>query len=110
MLTSGAIGQTVRDSQCGYTALSASAARRLDLPGLWPRYGYPNDILGQLAARGMRIAEVPVRPVYADEVSRLRLRHLPAIAGVVARAWVRRLAAPRRVPPGTGGSTCAGRY
>lgn len=96
LLTSRAIHQPIRDSQCGYTALASASCRQLDLEGLWPGYGYPNDILGQLAARGLRILEVPVRPVYGDETSRLRLRHLPAIAGLVARAWVRGVVARRR--------------
>jgi glycosyltransferase involved in cell wall biosynthesis len=93
LLTSVAIGQSISDSQCGYTALEAAASRQLDLGGLWPGYGYPNDLLGQLAARRLRIAEIPVRPVYADEVSRLKLRHLPTIVRLIARAWVRRRAA-----------------
>jgi glycosyltransferase involved in cell wall biosynthesis len=93
LLTSVAIGQPISDSQCGYTALAAAASHQLDLEGLWPGYGYPNDLLGQLAARRLRIKDVPVRPVYADEVSRLRLRHLPIILCLVARAWVRRRSA-----------------
>ena len=84
-LTSLAIGQRVRDSQCGYTALARWACARLDLAGLWPRYGYPNDLLGQLALRDVEVVEVPVRPVYGPP-SKLRLRHLAAIAAVVARA------------------------
>jgi glycosyltransferase involved in cell wall biosynthesis len=93
--TSRAIGVPVSDSQCGYTALARAAWARLDLDTLWPGYGYPNDLLSQLALRGLRIAEVPVRAVYADEVSRLRPRHIPVVAAVVARAWVRRLRAAR---------------
>jgi hypothetical protein len=90
-LTSIAIGVGVSDSQCGYTAIAREACVRLDLRALWPGYGYPNDLLSQLALRRLRIAEVPVRPVYADEVSRLRPRHVPVIAGLVVRAWIRRL-------------------
>ncbi|HSO34130.1 MAG TPA: glycosyltransferase family 2 protein [Labilithrix sp.] len=89
-LTSAAIGQRISDSQCGYTALSRGAALRVDLDGLWPGFGYPNDLLGQLKALDLRVAEVPVRPVYGDEVSKLRLRHLPPIFYLIARAAVRR--------------------
>ena len=93
--TSRAIGVAVADSQCGYTALARGAWARLDLDRLWPGYGYPNDLLSQLALRGLRIGEVPVRAVYADEVSRLKPRHVPVVAAVVARAWLRRLRAAR---------------
>jgi glycosyltransferase involved in cell wall biosynthesis len=89
--TSRAIGIPVSDSQCGYTALSRAACERLDLDALWPRFGYPNDLLSQVALRSMRVVEVPVRAVYADEVSRLRPRHLPVIGALVARAWLRRV-------------------
>jgi glycosyltransferase involved in cell wall biosynthesis len=87
-LTSLATGVLVHDSQCGYTALSRHACGQLDLDGLWPGYGYPNDLLGQLARRGVVISEVPVRPVYADEVSRLRPRHALTVLWLLARAWV----------------------
>lgn len=89
-LTSLAIGQPVSDSQCGFTALSRRAAMLLDLNGLWPSFGYPNDLLGLLAARGLRIREVYVRPVYGRETSKLRLRHLPPIFFLIARAAMRR--------------------
>jgi hypothetical protein len=89
-LTSRAIGLRVRDSQCGYTAIARWACARLDLDALWPRYGYPNDLLAQLAQRSIPLVEVPVRPIYADEVSRLRAWHLAGIARVIARAWIRR--------------------
>jgi dolichol-phosphate mannosyltransferase len=89
-LTSRAIGRAVADSQCGYTALARSACERLDLDLLWPRFGYPNDLLAELTSLGIRIAEVPVRPIYADEESKMRAYHVAAVAYVVARAWVRR--------------------
>ncbi len=89
-MTSLAIGQPIRDSQCGYTALARRACAALDLDNLWPRFGYPNDLLGQLAVRRITICETRVRPIYADEESKLRVYHLAGIAKVVARAWVRR--------------------
>jgi glycosyltransferase involved in cell wall biosynthesis len=92
-LTAAAIAQPISDSQCGYTAISRAACVAIDLDGLWPGYGYPNDLLGQLAARRLRIAERTVRPVYVDEISRLRLKHLPRIGALIARAWIRRVRA-----------------
>ena len=89
-LTSAAIGQRISDSQCGFTALSRKAALELDLDRLWPGFGYPNDLLGQLAARKLRVAEVPVRPIYGAETSKLRLRHLPPIFWLIGRAALRR--------------------
>jgi hypothetical protein len=89
-LTSLAIGRRISDSQCGYTALSRRAALTLDLDGLWHGFGYPNDLLGQLAARRLCIEEVMVRPVYGSETSKLRVRHLPPIFYLMVRAALRR--------------------
>ena len=88
-LTGAATGLSIDDSQCGYTALTRRACATLDLDDLWPRFGYPNDILGQLAARGLRVVEVPIEPVYADETSHLRIWHVPRIAWLIARAATR---------------------
>src|SRR5690606_17912389 len=93
-LTRLATGLGVSDTQCGYTAIGAATARALPLAELWPRYGYPNDLLGMLAARQRRVVEVPVRPVYADETSGLRPWHVASIAGVIARRWMQERAAP----------------
>jgi glycosyltransferase involved in cell wall biosynthesis len=87
--TSFAMGMRVGDSQCGYTALSRSAASSLDFSELWTGYGYPNDLLITLARRGFAIAEVAVRPVYQDEASGLRPWHIFTISGVILRSWWR---------------------
>jgi glycosyltransferase involved in cell wall biosynthesis len=94
-LTALATGLPIGDSQCGYTALDRDALTRLDLDDLWPGFGYPNDLLGQLAARGMRVVEVPVATIYGDESSKLGVRHLPRIGWLVGRAYVRRKVAGR---------------
>lgn len=57
------------DAQCGYTALRLATLDLVPITKVYPRYGYPNDLILRLASVGARIAEVPVRPVYGDEVS-----------------------------------------
>ena len=89
-LTSLAAGVRVADSQCGYTAVSARALRAIDLDGLWPGYGYPNDLIGALAAAGMTIEDVVVRPVYRGERSGLRPWHALTIGWLVVRVAYRR--------------------
>ncbi len=92
LLTRFATGMRVRDSQCGYTAIGRRAAARLPLDRLWPRYGYPNDLLGALAAARLRVTEVTVRPVYRDEDSGIRVRHaLFVVPWVLARIVARRV-------------------
>ena len=65
--------KNVRDSQCGYTAVSAAALGRLDLEDLYARYGFPNDILAHLHSVGASLAQVTVRPIYAQECSGISL-------------------------------------
>lgn len=92
-LTTHAIGAPVHDSQCGFTAIARWACAQLDLGAIWQSFGYPNDLLGALVARRIPFAEVPVRTVYADEVSRLRPRHVVVIGGwVLPRLFLRRQA------------------
>jgi glycosyltransferase involved in cell wall biosynthesis len=87
LLTRAATGLGIDDSQCGYTALSARAVRALPMDDLWPRYGYPNDLLGMLAAHRLPVLEVPVRPVYAGERSGVKPWHALVVAVVIARRW-----------------------
>jgi hypothetical protein len=54
----------VADSQAGYTALSLDALRRLELGELYPRYGFPNDMLVHLNVQNARVRDVPSRPIY----------------------------------------------
>jgi len=96
LATRWATALDVDDCQCGFTVLSARAARRLPLAELWPRYGYPNDLLGLIAEQRLRVVEVPVRPAYADEASGVRPYHALLIVLVIARRWLvtRRRALP----------------
>lgn len=95
-LTQRAAGlPSLGDSQCGYTAITAAAIDALDLDAIWPRYGYPNDLLGALARARLRVSEVVVRPVYRGEQSGLRARHLVTIGYLIGRVAYRRLASAR---------------
>ena len=86
-LTGLAIGRPgLSDSQCGYTAISAGAIDAIDLDAVWPRYGYPNDLLGKIARAGLSIGEVGVRPVYRGEASGVRPWHVGTVAFLLARA------------------------
>ncbi len=64
-LTSGYLH--VFDSQCGYTVASRRALEVIDAAGLFPRYGYPNDLLARLWAERLVVVDVPVRAVYGPE-------------------------------------------
>jgi glycosyltransferase involved in cell wall biosynthesis len=92
----------LRDAQCGYTAVSREALLRLPLDLLYPRYGYPNDLLGWLSAFDLRVRQVTVRPVYDDEGSGIHpVAIIPRLAWVLCRSVFLRLwhRAPRRALP-----------
>jgi len=91
-LTSGY--RHVFDSQCGYTAISRAAVAALDLDQLFPRYGYPNDLLSRLHIAGMRVVDVPVRPVYGPAwKSGINLgTAIHPIPWVLLRSWSTRVA------------------
>ena len=85
-LTRVATGLSIDDAQCGYTAIGRRALTTIDWSKVWPGYGYPNDLLIRCARAGLRVAEVPVRPIYQGAPSRLSLRHVPRILRIVGAA------------------------
>lgn len=95
-LTSGY--RHVFDSQCGYTAVTRSALERLDLDAVFPRYGYPNDLLARLHAAGVAVQDVPVRPIYGPEwKSGIKLSTVAyPISFVLMRSWMARASTERR--------------
>jgi glycosyltransferase involved in cell wall biosynthesis len=86
------------DSQCGYTAITRAALELVDLDRVFPRYGYPNDLLARLHVVGARVLDVPVRPVYGPRwKSGIKLRTVVyPIAYVLARSWLERVGAEVR--------------
>jgi glycosyltransferase involved in cell wall biosynthesis len=83
----------VADSQSGYTAVSLTTLRGLDLDRLYPRYGFPNDMLVHLNIVNARVRDVPSRPVYGvGERSGIRLRKvIPRISWLLCKAFFWRL-------------------
>ncbi|MCW2949682.1 MAG: glycosyl transferase family 2, partial [Thermoleophilia bacterium] len=67
----------VADSQTGYTAITAAMLRRVDLDAMYPRYGYPNDMLVRLNVLRARVVDVASVPVYdVGEVSGIKIRRV----------------------------------
>jgi glycosyltransferase involved in cell wall biosynthesis len=89
----------IRDSQCGYTAVTADALRLIDLDALYPRYGFPNDMLAKLHAASARVVNVPVRPIYGEEVSGISLyTALVRVPMVLLRSMMWRWKTERHTP------------
>jgi glycosyltransferase involved in cell wall biosynthesis len=83
----------VADSQAGYTALSLRALELLDLDRLYPRYGFPNDMLVHLNVWNASVRDVPSRPVYnVGERSGIKLRSVvPRISWLLLKGFLWRL-------------------
>src|SRR4029450_5028695 len=65
----------------------------LDLDRIYPRYGFPNDMLVHLNVINARVRDIPSRPVYGvGETSGIRLRHVvPKISWLLTKAFFWRM-------------------
>ena len=63
----------IADSQSGYTVINSRSLNRIPLEEIYPRYGVPNDILVTLNIHSLRVKDVPIQPIYASEVSELKI-------------------------------------
>jgi glycosyltransferase involved in cell wall biosynthesis len=83
----------VADSQSGYTAVSRTLLEELDLGHLYPRYGFPNDMLVQLNVWNARVRDFPSRPIYGvGERSGIKFRRVvPTISWLLFRRFWGRL-------------------
>jgi len=57
------------DPQNGYTAISYRALDNVGIEGMYEYYGYCNDLLVKLNAKGMRVADVAMPAIYGEEAS-----------------------------------------
>ncbi len=72
-LTTLASGQSIRDSQCGYTATSSDVLKSWNWRASWKGYGYPNWWLVLLSENGWRIKHIPVKAIYEGQKSGIRI-------------------------------------
>jgi glycosyltransferase involved in cell wall biosynthesis len=83
----------VADAQSGYTAIGRKMLGLLDLDHLYPRYGFPNDMLVHLNVWNAKVRDVPSRPIYGvGERSGMRLwKVIPTIWWLLIRRFWWRL-------------------
>ena len=83
----------VADSQSGYTAASREILDQLDLERVYPRYGFPNDMLVHLNVWNARVRDFPSRPIYGvGERSGIRLRKVvPSISWLLFKGFFWRM-------------------
>lgn len=85
-LVSRALGFAVPDSQSGFRAMRSEVAAAIHPAGA--RYEYETEFLFLAAARGFRIAAVPVPTVYDGAASHFRYgADTLALTGVFLRHW-----------------------
>lgn len=83
----------IADSQSGYTAISLTALRVLDLDSIYAQYGMPNDLLIKLNICSFRVTDISVRPIYnIGERSGIRLwKVIPKISWLLCKGFIKRI-------------------
>lgn len=82
----------VADSQTGYCIASLKALSTIDLDILYPRYGFPNDMLVQLNIYDFKVRDIQIKPVYnVGEKSGIKLyKVIPTLSWLLTRRfWYR---------------------
>ncbi|WP_255192409.1 glycosyltransferase family 2 protein [Natronobeatus ordinarius] len=80
------------DPQNGYTAISHYALENVGIASMYEYYGYCNDLLVKLNAKGMRVADVAMPAVYGDEESSIRYRtYIRKVSWMLLRNFLWRL-------------------
>ena len=83
----------IADSQSGYTAVDLETLKMVDLDRLYPRYGFPNDLLVHLNVWNRRVRDFPSRPIYGvGERSGIKIRAVvPRISWLLFKGFMWRL-------------------
>lgn len=83
----------VSDTQTGYVAISNKALNSIRLHDMYPRYGYPNDLLVKLNIAFCSMREVEIKPVYrVGEKSKMKIHKvIPKISWLLLKLFFNRL-------------------
>ncbi len=80
------------DTQCGYTAITSQAIKKIALDKLYPRYGFLNNLLFELSAQNLSIGTVPVHTIYGKEISGINpLIVVPTIFYITLSGYLQKL-------------------
>ncbi|MDJ1434179.1 glycosyltransferase family 2 protein [Halostagnicola sp. A-GB9-2] len=80
------------DPQNGYAAISYYALDNVGIDNMYEYYGYCNDLLVKLNAKGMRVADVAMPAVYGDEESSIKYStYIRRVSGMLLRNFLWRL-------------------
>ena len=89
-IASGYWGMT--DPQNGYTAISSTALKQLDIESLYDGYGFLNDLLVHLNVHGIEIVDVPTTAHYGEEKSGIEYRSfVPMVSLLLLSRYLWRL-------------------
>jgi glycosyltransferase involved in cell wall biosynthesis len=80
------------DFQCGYTSIDKCILRKINLDKIYPRYGFPNDILIKLNCVNAKVVDTSVNPIYGDEKSGIRVwKFIPIVSFILLKGFFYRL-------------------
>jgi dolichol-phosphate mannosyltransferase len=83
----------VFDSQCGFTAMQAHLLKMVDLDAVAKDYFFENDMLIWLNTVDARVVDVPIKTLYGEEVSDVRIgKVMWSFPPRLVRGWFFRVA------------------
>lgn len=82
----------VVDPQCGYTAISYQAISNIPIETMIKGYGYNAHILYMLNMQNFRVKDVKVKPIYGEEVSKIKLgRYIRTVSALLLKLFFSRI-------------------
>jgi glycosyltransferase involved in cell wall biosynthesis len=97
LLTSMLTELEVKDSQCGFTAITREALEKLDLQWVTNAWGVPNDFLFECAVQRLRVKYVNVKAYRGERRSYIRIpSYIPRMVFVLLRGRVRLVRSRKR--------------